>query len=54
RWDRKPSTCNAQTRGGSKDTVLILEDGATLNNVIVGPNNGEGIHCKGKCTLSNV
>ena len=53
-WDRKPSTCNQQTEGGDKDAVFILEDGATLSNVIVGPNNGEGIHCKGKCTLNNV
>ncbi len=53
-WDRKPSTCNQQTEGGDKDAVFILEDGATLSNVIIGPNNGEGIHCKGKCTLNNV
>jgi hypothetical protein len=53
-WDRKPSTCNGQGEGGDKDALFILEDGATLSNVIVGPNNGEGIHCKGKCTLNNV
>ncbi|KAJ4294945.1 hypothetical protein N0V88_005184 [Collariella sp. IMI 366227] len=53
-WDRKPSTCNQQTEGGDKDAVFILENGATLNNVIIGPNNGEGIHCKGSCTLNNV
>lgn len=53
-WDRSPSTCNQQTEGGDKDALFILEDGATLSNVIVGPNNGEGIHCKGKCTLNNV
>lgn len=53
-WDRKPSTCNQQTEGGDKDAVFILEDGATLSNVIIGPNNGEGIHCKGTCTLNNV
>ena len=53
-WDRKPSTCNDQSEGGDKDAVFILEDGATLSNVIIGPNNGEGIHCKGKCTLNNM
>ncbi|KAK3985312.1 family 3 putative polysaccharide lyase [Cladorrhinum sp. PSN332] len=53
-WDRNPSTCSDQAEGGEKDAVFILQDGATLNNVIVGPNNGEGIHCKGKCTLNNV
>ncbi|KAK4457551.1 pectate lyase [Cladorrhinum samala] len=53
-WDRYPSTCNDQSEGGDKDAVFILQDGATLSNVIIGPNNGEGIHCKGKCTLNNV
>ncbi len=53
-WDRSPSTCQQQTEGGDKDAVFILEDGATLSNVIIGPNNGEGIHCKGQCTLNNV
>jgi len=53
-WDRNPSTCNGQSEGGEKDAVFILEDGATLSNVIIGPNNGEGVHCRGSCTLNNV
>lgn len=53
-WDRKPSTCGGQSEGGDKDAVFILQDGATLSNVIIGPNNGEGVHCLGKCTLNNV
>ena len=53
-WDRNPSTCNEQSEGGDKDAVFILKDGATLSNVIIGPNNGEGVHCKGTCTLNNV
>ncbi|EGS19487.1 uncharacterized protein CTHT_0049540 [Thermochaetoides thermophila DSM 1495] len=53
-WDRSPSTCNGQSEGGEKDALFILEDGATLSNVIVGPNNGEGIYCKGTCTLNNM
>ncbi|KAK4182220.1 family 3 putative polysaccharide lyase [Podospora australis] len=53
-WDRNPSTCNDQSEGGEKDAVFILQDGATLSNVIIGPNNGEGVHCKGRCTLNNV
>ncbi|KAK4451237.1 pectate lyase [Podospora aff. communis PSN243] len=53
-WDRNPSTCNGQSEGGEKDAVFILEHGATLSNVIIGPNNGEGVHCKGACTLNNV
>ncbi|KAH6844723.1 pectate lyase [Chaetomium sp. MPI-CAGE-AT-0009] len=52
-WDRSPSTCSDQSEGGDKDAVFILEDGATLSNVIIGPDNGEGIHCKGTCTLNN-
>ncbi|KAK0665936.1 pectate lyase [Cercophora samala] len=53
-WDRSPSTCNAQSEGSEADAVFILLDGATLSNAIIGPNNGEGIHCKGTCTLNNV
>lgn len=53
-WDRSPSTCQDQTETGDKDAVFILEEGATLSNVIIGPNNGEGIHCKGTCTLNNI
>lgn len=53
-WDRSPSTCNDQAEGGDKDAVFILEDGATLSNVVIGPNNGEGVHCKGRCTLNNM
>ncbi|KAF4443440.1 pectate lyase [Fusarium acutatum] len=34
--------------------MLILEDGATLRNVIIGPGQAEGVHCKGTCTLENV
>lgn len=53
-WDRSPSTCNEQAEGGDADAVFLLEDGAVLSNVIIGPNNGEGVHCKGTCTLNNV
>jgi len=53
-WDRNPSTCNDQAEGGEADAVFILQAGATLNNVVIGPNNGEGVHCKGSCTLNNV
>jgi hypothetical protein len=34
--------------------LFILEDGATLKNVIIGEAAGDGIHCKGSCTLENV
>lgn len=53
-WDRNPSTCEGQSEGGDDDAVFILEDGATLSNVIIGPNNGEGVHCLGSCTLNNM
>lgn len=32
----------------------MLNAGAVLSNVIIGPNNGEGVHCLGTCTLNNV
>ncbi|KAK2741675.1 pectate lyase [Colletotrichum kahawae] len=53
-WDRSPSTCKGQTEGGNKDAVFILMEGATISNVVIGPNNGEGIHCLGSCTINNV
>lgn len=48
------STCNDQAEGGDADAVFVLQSGATLSNVIIGPNNGEGVHCLGPCTLNNV
>lgn len=53
-WDRSTNTCQGQTEGGDKDAVFILENGATLSNAIIGPNNGEGVHCLGTCTLNNI
>ena len=38
----------------TKNAVFLLEEGATLENVIIGPNAFEGVHCKGKCTVRNV
>ncbi|PQE26656.1 pectate lyase protein [Rutstroemia sp. NJR-2017a WRK4] len=54
KYDRSVSTCNAQAEGGDSDAVFVLQAGATLSNVIIGPNNGEGVHCLGTCTLNNV
>lgn len=34
--------------------MFILENGATLSNVIIGKSQAEGVHCKGTCTLNNV
>ncbi|KAI8935473.1 hypothetical protein NX059_008043 [Plenodomus lindquistii] len=53
-WDRSSNTCSGQTETGEADAVFILESGAVLSNVIIGPNNGEGVHCRGPCTLNNV
>lgn len=34
--------------------MFIVEEGGTLSNVILGPNQAEGVHCIGACTLINV
>ena len=46
--------CDSDADGGSDGAVFILENGATLANVIIGANQLEGVHCKGACTLTNV
>lgn len=46
--------CNSDKDTGSASAVFILEDGATLSNVIIGADALEGVHCKGACTLKNV
>ena len=38
----------------SQDPMFELEDGAVLKNVIIGSPAGDGVHCKGRCTLQNV
>ncbi|TEA19179.1 putative pectate lyase E [Colletotrichum sidae] len=43
---------DVETPGGHP--VFILENGATLSNVIIGAGQVEGIHCRGACTLQNV
>lgn len=53
-WDRSTNTCEGQNEGGDADAVFLLEDGATLSNALIGPNNGEGVHCLGTCTLNNI
>lgn len=46
--------CTGQAEGGDSDAVFQLENGASISNVIIGPNQIEGIHCQGACTLTNV
>ena len=54
RFERNPAVCQGQTETGEKDAMFILENGATLSNVIIGASQAEGVHCKGTCTLNNV
>ncbi|CAG7925004.1 unnamed protein product [Penicillium olsonii] len=46
--------CDNDDDNGSDSAVFILEDGASLSNVIIGKDQLEGVHCKGSCTLTNV
>lgn len=46
--------CTGQDEGGDSDAVFQIEEGGTLSNVIIGPNQIEGVHCQGGCTLENV
>ncbi|KAI5364491.1 putative pectate lyase PlyH/PlyE, pectin lyase/virulence factor [Septoria linicola] len=46
--------CDTDADTGSDNAVFILENGATLSNVIIGSRQLEGVHCKGACTLKNV
>lgn len=46
--------CNSDDDTGSASAVFILENGASLSNVIIGANALEGVHCKGACTITNV
>lgn len=52
-FDRGQS-CTGQAEGGDKDAVFIIEAGGSLSNVIIGPNQIEGVHCMGACKLTNV
>ncbi|CAE6440990.1 unnamed protein product [Rhizoctonia solani] len=54
RFDRGKGACSGQKEGGDKDAVFLLENGATLKNVVIGANQAEGVHCKGSCNIYNV
>ena len=43
--------CDSDEDTGSENAVFILEDGASLSNVIIGADSLEGIHCKGTSTI---
>jgi len=54
RFDRGSGACEGQNEGGDSDAVFLVEDGATVQNVVIGADQSEGIHCLGSCTLRNV
>lgn len=54
RYDRGSGACGGQEEGGEADTVFVLEEGATLKNVIIGADQSEGVYCLGSCTLENL
>ncbi|KAF8913342.1 polysaccharide lyase family 3 protein, partial [Mucidula mucida] len=54
RYDRGSGACHGQAEGGNSDAVFLLQQGASLSNVIIGADQSEGIHCLGSCTLTNV
>ncbi|KAF5327662.1 hypothetical protein D9619_004863 [Psilocybe cf. subviscida] len=54
RYDRGSGACKGQSEGGDSDAVFLLQDGATLSHVVIGPNQSEGVHCLGSCTLDHV
>jgi len=46
-YDRGSGACSGQNEGGEADTVFVLEDGATLRNVVIGKDQAEGVYCLG-------
>lgn len=55
-FDRRDTEgdCSGGTELDEEAAVFILEPGATLKNTIIGPDQAEGVHCRGPCTLENV
>ncbi|KAG8716724.1 hypothetical protein FRC08_008923 [Ceratobasidium sp. 394] len=54
RFDRGSGACNGQAEGGDSDAVFLVQSGGTVQNVVIGANQAEGIHCLGPCNLYNV
>ncbi|KAF1943590.1 pectate lyase [Clathrospora elynae] len=46
--------CDSDEDTGSSNAVFILNNSASISNVIIGANSLEGVHCLGSCTLTNV
>ncbi|KAK8152572.1 pectate lyase-like protein [Phyllosticta citrichinensis] len=47
-------SCSGQSEGGDSDAVFDVQDGGTLQNVIIAADQIEGVHCQGACTIKNV
>ncbi|CAE6495699.1 unnamed protein product, partial [Rhizoctonia solani] len=54
RFDRGSGACTDQAEGGDADAVFLIQSGGTLQNVVIGANQAEGVHCLGPCNLYNV
>ncbi|CAE6539127.1 unnamed protein product [Rhizoctonia solani] len=54
RFDRGSGACQGQNEGGDSDAVFLVQSGGTLQNVVIGANQAEGVHCLGPCNLYNV
>ncbi|KAG8711654.1 hypothetical protein FRC11_002233 [Ceratobasidium sp. 423] len=54
RFDRGSGACSGQAEGGDADAVFLVQSGGTLQNVVIGANQAEGVHCLGPCNLYNV
>lgn len=54
-YERSDISCNENQEGGKSGALFILKAGATLQNVIVGPRQQDGVHCEEHdCTIKNV
>ncbi|KAF8602437.1 polysaccharide lyase family 3 protein, partial [Ceratobasidium sp. AG-I] len=53
RFDRGSGAC-VDGEGGDSDAVFLIQSGGTLQNVVIGANQAEGVHCLGPCNLYNV
>ncbi|KAH8802378.1 pectate lyase-domain-containing protein [Flagelloscypha sp. PMI_526] len=53
RFDRGSGACKSG-EGGDSDAVFLVQSGGTVQNVVIGANQMEGIHCLGSCNLYNV
>ncbi|KAI9352444.1 pectate lyase-domain-containing protein [Zopfochytrium polystomum] len=58
RYDRgkgyRPANNCLTVEADTKDTIFILENNATLQNVLIGEEVFDSVHCLGSCTLKNV